>query len=48
MRKVWQMSATVSRGSPYIQDAIRTMCLYQGMYDAYRAGHQGRLELPKP
>jgi hypothetical protein len=24
MRQVWQMSATVSHGSPYILDAIRT------------------------
>lgn len=31
-----------------IQDAVRTMSLYQAIYDAYRAGHQGRLELPKP
>lgn len=33
---------------PDIHDAVRTMSLYQAIYDAYRAGHQGRLELPKP
>ncbi|HEX2469493.1 MAG TPA: Gfo/Idh/MocA family oxidoreductase [Candidatus Limnocylindrales bacterium] len=31
-----------------IQDAVRTMCLYQAIYDAYRAGHQGPLDLPQP
>jgi hypothetical protein len=31
-----------------IQDAVRTMCLYQAIYDAYQAGHQGLLELPEP
>lgn len=29
-------------------DAVRTMGLYQAIYDAYRVGHQGRLELPAP
>lgn len=31
-----------------IHDAVRTMCLYQAIYDAYRAGHQGTLDLPQP
>jgi predicted dehydrogenase len=31
-----------------IDDAVRTMTLYQAIYDAYRAGRQGRLELPAP
>jgi predicted dehydrogenase len=31
-----------------IHDAVRTMCLYQAIYDAYRAGQQGRLDLPRP
>jgi predicted dehydrogenase len=31
-----------------IHDAVRTMCLYQAIYDAYLAGSQGRLELPQP
>jgi predicted dehydrogenase len=30
-----------------IHDAVRTMGLYQAIYDAYRAGHQGRLDLPR-
>jgi predicted dehydrogenase len=29
-----------------MDDAVRTMGLYQAMYDAYRAGRQGPLELP--
>lgn len=29
-----------------IGDALKTMCLYQAIYDAYRAGRQGPLELP--
>ena len=31
-----------------IQDAVRTMRLYQAIYDAYHAGRQGPLELPEP
>jgi predicted dehydrogenase len=31
-----------------IHDAVRTMCLYQAIYDAYRAGRQGPLDLPRP
>jgi len=30
-----------------IQDAVRTMRLYQAIYDAYRVGRQGPLDLPR-
>jgi predicted dehydrogenase len=43
--------ASIRDGRPpvsSIQDAVSTMCLYQAIYDAYRAGHQGPLELPRP
>ena len=31
-----------------IHDAVRTMRLYQAIYDAYRAGQQGTLDLARP
>jgi predicted dehydrogenase len=43
--------ASIREGRPpvtSIRDAVRTMCLYQAIYDAYRAGAQGPLELPAP
>ncbi len=31
-----------------IHDALRTMALYQAIYDAYREGRQGPIEIPTP
>ena len=43
--------ASIREGRPPltgIGDAVRTMCLYQAIYDAVRDGHQGTLDLPQP